>query len=536
MPATKRGRRRQIILGSAATGPCRAKRAHESIDLEIYVAATCLVLAGIGKRPREVLNARRTRRILTAPIANHSSPPCISLSADCNNQYLRKTERILAMPSPYCHCLCKMCRIQGSVHCHSHPNCGAPRQRPSASASTLGEAQVIRVLERLRADSGSHSPSVAQLESAIPGLVQIDACFLANPYAAAEVLSRLQNISARQLARMVTHYPSQASFIADGLAPHLGIPARCLHLANGASEIIAALLADSPGPLLLSLPTFSAYHEFAAGPVVTLQLQESESFRLSLDRLEAMVRLHRPHTVVIINPNNPDGGLIPHAELVGFVQRVHSRVDQIIVDESFSHFCGEAPPISLAPLVPEFPRLVVVNSLSKSHGIAGLRLGYAVTSPKRVKALQHKALWNLNAFAEWFCGLLGDPEFQSDYEHARRRYVRDTRALFTGFGELPNAKAYPSAANFALIELDRSAAEVVGALLARHGIYVRDCADKRGLDGRRFIRVSARTREENRSVLDGLRAVLDRPPIHPLDLGFPPAPARSDVLASAHFG
>ena len=440
------------------------------------------------------------------------------------------------MPTPFCHCQCKRCRVPGSVHCHSHPNCGASRPRPLTSPATFLEPQVIRTLARLRADSGSHAPSVAQLDRAIPGLVQIDACFLANPYATTEVMTRLETIPASELARMVAHYPSQVSVIAPKLAPHIGVPAECLHLANGASEVIQGLLANIPGRLLLSLPTFSAYHEFAPGPVVTLQLEDTEDFRLNLDRLEAMVRLHSPDTVVIINPNNPDGGLIPHAELVAFVERVHSKVNQIIVDESFSHFASESPPMSLAPMVPEFPQLVVVNSLSKSHGIAGFRLGYAVMNPERANALRRTALWNINAFAEWFCGLLGDPEFQKDYELARRRYVRDTRALFTGLDALPNIKAYPSAANFALIELDRSAAEVVGALLTRHGIYVRDCGDKRGLDGHRFIRVAARTREENRSVLRGLRAVLERPAIHPIAASFSQRDLRSDAPASARFG
>jgi histidinol-phosphate/aromatic aminotransferase/cobyric acid decarboxylase-like protein len=420
------------------------------------------------------------------------------------------------MPTPSCHCQCKMCRIPGSLHCRAHPNCGAPAQRPVVPNPTYVEPQVVALLEQLRVDSGSHSPSVAQLEAVIPGLVEIDACFLANPYATAEVMARLQTIPGAELARMVAHYPSQGAVISRKLAPHIGVPVECLHLANGASEVIRALLAGSHAGVLLSLPTFSAYHEFAPGPVRTLQLRHCENFRLDLDRLEAMVRIHRPHTVAIINPNNPDGGLIPYADLVGFVERTHSAVDQIIIDESFSHFSSETPPVSMAPLVSTFPHLVVLNSLSKSHGIAGLRLGYAAMSPEKVASFRHSVLWNLNAFAEWFCGLLGDGQFQQDYERARRRYVRETLALFSGFDEIPNITAYPSAANFRLIELDRSAEEVVGALLARHGIYVRDCANKRGLDGHRFIRVAARTREENRKVLHGLRSVLDRPSAHPL--------------------
>jgi histidinol-phosphate/aromatic aminotransferase/cobyric acid decarboxylase-like protein len=353
---------------------------------------------------------------------------------------------------------------------------------------------------------------VAQIERAIPGLVQVDACFLSNPYATDEVMTRLRRIPAAQLERMVAHYPSQAPAIAALLGAHLGLPAECLHLANGACEVIHALLAARPGPVLLSVPTFSAYYEFAHGPVVTHHLDHRQDFGLDLDSLEEMIERHSPETLVIINPNNPDGGLIPHAELVGFLQRVHAKVNQIIVDESFSHFTTEGTPDTVAGLVPDLPHLVVVNSLSKSHGIAGLRLGYAVMCAERVQALRNSSLWNLNAYAEWFCDLLGDRGFQQAYQFARRRYVRDIRRLFTELEAIPHIKAYPSAANFALLELDRPAAEVAGALLARHGIYVRDCADKRGLDnGDRFIRVAARTAAENRRIVDGLCCVLNQP-------------------------
>jgi histidinol-phosphate/aromatic aminotransferase/cobyric acid decarboxylase-like protein len=315
---------------------------------------------------------------------------------------------------------------------------------------------------------------------------------------------------------MVSHYPSQAPAIAAMLAPHLGVAAENLHLANGACEVIHALLASNPGPVLVSVPTFSAYHEFANGPVIMHQLDPADDFRLDLGVLEEKIIRHSPHTVVIINPNNPDGGLIPHTALVEFVERMAGRVDQIIVDESFSHFAGEAPPQSLAPCVPLLPHLVVVNSLSKSYGIAGLRLGYAVMSVARARQLRGSCLWNVNAFAEWFCTLLGDSGFQHGYERARRRYVRDTHGLFADLDTLPEVKTFPSAANFALLQLDRPAPQITGALLAQHGVYVRDCGDKRGLDSQRFIRVAARSRPENRRIVDGLRAVLSRPATHQL--------------------
>jgi histidinol-phosphate/aromatic aminotransferase/cobyric acid decarboxylase-like protein len=375
---------------------------------------------------------------------------------------------------------------------------------------------VAEALRRLKAGSGTHSPSVAELERALPGVVRVDACFLSNPYATDAVMRRLQEIEPRRLERMVSHYPSQGGAIAAVLAPSVGVPSGELVVANGACEVIQMLLAHSSGPLLLCLPTFSAYYEFASGPVVTHRLDPACDFRLDFGELEALVDRHQPDTVVVINPNNPDGGLAAHAELVEFVARMHGRVRQVIVDESFGAFASEDEPPSLASLVSELPHLVVVNSLSKSHGIAGLRLGYAVMAPLRARALRARSLWNVNAFAEWFCGQLADAGYRSAYERARRRYVREARCLFDGLAGLPGVKLYPSAANFALVELDRPAAEVATALLARHGVYVRDCADKWGLHGDRYLRVAARRESENRQILAALTDVLSEPARRPL--------------------
>ena len=102
-------------------------------------------------------------------------------------------------------------------------------------------------------------------------------------------------------------------------------------------------------------------------------------------------------------------------------------------------------------------------------------------------------------------------EYRRAYEGARRRYVRETRRLFGALAELPGIKAFPSAANFALLELDRPAAEVATALLVRHGVYVRDCGDKWGLDGGRFMRVAARRASENRHIHAALAEVLSEP-------------------------
>jgi histidinol-phosphate/aromatic aminotransferase/cobyric acid decarboxylase-like protein len=102
--------------------------------------------------------------------------------------------------------------------------------------------------------------------------------------------------------------------------------------------------------------------------------------------------------------------------------------------------------------------------------------------------------------------------------------------LFDGLGVIPGARPYPSAANFALIELDRPAAEVANELLVRHGVYVRDCGDNWRLEGGRFLRVAARREQENDRVRDALADVLAGAPSEIV----PAAEASPDERGAAH--
>jgi hypothetical protein len=113
------------------------------------------------------------------------------------------------MPSSFCSCQRKICRAPGAGRC------GAPARRVRSAAPRPDERGVAAALRLLKAGSGSHSPSVAEVERAIPGLVEVDACFLSNPYATDAVMQRLRSISPPRLERMVAHYPSHAGAIAS---------------------------------------------------------------------------------------------------------------------------------------------------------------------------------------------------------------------------------------------------------------------------------------------------------------------------------
>ena len=96
-----------------------------------------------------------------------------------------------------------------------------------------------------------------------------------------------------------------------------------------------------------------------------------------------LVRRERPDTVVLINPNNPDGGYIPYTVMRRMLEELRS-VPNVIVDESFIHFACEGDGFiyrSVADQVGRLPNLTVVKSMSKDFGVAGIRAGYAVMRP-----------------------------------------------------------------------------------------------------------------------------------------------------------
>lgn len=154
---------------------------------------------------------------------------------------------------------------------------------------------------------------------------------------------------------------------------------------------------------------------------------------------------------------------------------------------------------------------MLVKSMSKDFGIAGLRGGYAVMLASRVQALVSNGyLWNISGLAEYFFRLFTKPAFQAAYEQARLHYLSEADTFFAALGRVEGLRAYPSRANFVLGELDASTPiELVAPLLLiRNGIYVRDCRNKIGLEDGQYLRVASRKGAENDMIVKAFEEVV----------------------------
>ncbi len=394
-----------------------------------------------------------------------------------------------------------------------------PRRPPRRVSFNPRELALIERIKRLKKEAGSHSPSAWTLAKMIPELrLKVDACFLSNPYATNLFLMHFHRevIRPRKLRALLELYPSQNRVIAAKLGRVLDLETDSIFVGNGAVEIIQALLHRLTGDkILVNLPTFSPYYEFARPDtkVVFNVLRKEDNFRFDPQTYLELVRRERPDTLVLINPNNPDGGYITHDIMVELLEELQS-VPNVIVDESFIHFACEGHGFSyrsVADEVRRFPNLTVVKSMSKDFGVAGIRAGYAVMAPDRVrKLLDNGYLWNSSGMAEYFFDLYSRPDFQERYERERVRFIRNSRRFFDALAKIEGLRVYPTSANFALVELqnDLSAEELVCRLLVRRGIYTRTCDDKKGLEPGKFLRIAARNRPENSYIIRSLRRLV----------------------------
>ncbi len=377
--------------------------------------------------------------------------------------------------------------------------------------------QIRQQLQVLKNESGTHSPSIATILKEIPEIkIDVDACFLSNPYATELFLKYLDQdlIKTNKLRDVLEYYPPQNYDVSRYISKAIGVDAKNIFVGNGAIEIIQAVMHRFvEKKICVIIPTFSSYYEFARPDteVVYYKLEKEDNFLLDAEDFIKFVKKEKPDTIVLINPNNPNGGYLTKEALHHIIEELKD-LKNIIVDESFIHFAYENVELShitSEELVNKYNNLVIMKSMSKDFGIAGIRAGYAVMHENRVKTLLGNGyLWNVSGLADYFFKIYSDPTFMKEYDVVRKKYIMNTLMFLTEINALKNVKAYPSKANFALIEVidGKSSFDFSMDLLIDHGVYVRDCSDKIGLEGQ-FVRVASRSFEENLKIINAMKSI-----------------------------
>ena len=215
--------------------------------------------------------------------------------------------------------------------------------------------------------------------------------------------------------------------------------------------------------------------------------------------------------VWITNPHNPTGQLWSCASLEPLLE----QFALVICDEAFLPLVPDGEAQSLIPLLRDHRNLVVIRSLTKLYGIAGLRLGYAVGEPERLQRwASWRDPWPVNAVASAVAQeLLASPERHQAWQQRVQRWTaREGAWLQQQLAALPDITPMPSAANYLLIRGEcegqpLSLQPLRQALETRHHILLRDCRSFEGLDAS-WLRIGFQGRRENRRIIRAMRQEL----------------------------
>ena len=304
----------------------------------------------------------------------------------------------------------------------------------------------------------------------------------------------------------ISLYPDGAAFeLKRGLAARLGIAPERITLGNGSNEILS-LVAET----FLSPTDEAIYSEYAfvvyglavqaTGAVARTAranaAQDSQPLGHALGAFRALINA-RTRLVFIANPNNPTGTWLPPGDLLAFIGDLPQHV-LVVVDEAYLEYMPSDDRPATLDWLAAFPNLIVCRTFSKMYGLAGLRVGYAISHPEVAELLNRvRQPFNVNGLAQLAAlAALDASDHVLRSQELNRRGLAQLRAGMMKFGwSVPL-----SAGNFVLADTGGSAAPWYEGLL-RSGVIVRPVASY-GLP--RHLRVTVGLPEQNDRVLRAL--------------------------------
>jgi histidinol-phosphate aminotransferase len=296
-------------------------------------------------------------------------------------------------------------------------------------------------------------------------------------------------------------YPDGSGFyLRNAIAAKLEVTPENVILGNGSNEVIEfvghAFL--NPGDDVITCQyAFIVYKllatAFGVRTIETPSPEYQQDLDATLDSITSKTRL-----IFIPNPNNPTGTLIPEGAIDSFMSRVPDNI-VVVFDEAYFEFL-DAPPDTLR-FIRNGRNVVVLRTFSKIHGLAGLRIGYAI-APQEITEVLHKTRqpFNVNSIAQ-----AGAIAALGDDAHLRetKRVIDEGRAyLQEQFADM-QIRFVPAAANFVMVNVGDGCA-VFQKLLQRK-IIVRPL---KGYGLPEWVRISVGTMEENKKLIAALTEVI----------------------------
>ena len=330
----------------------------------------------------------------------------------------------------------------------------------------------------------------------------LDYCYLVNPYFRN---SRIIDEMNANFKTLIGEYPSGMKVNSLLASKCWGVKEEYIVPGNGAAELIKVLMEELPGTLGVTRPTFEEYPNRRNPESLVTFVPENADYRYSAKDLMDFFGKNHADNLLLINPDNPSGNFIPKKDVLVLADWCGKNGTRLVVDESFVDFSHDYENNSLLDdkILEAHPHLVVMKSISKSYGVPGIRLGILCSADKPLIAKMKKAvsIWNLNSFAEFFMQIY--TKYEKDYKKACEQFIAERDSFGDELRKIKFLRVMPSEANYYLCEIlpPKKANELVLTMLKKYNILTRDCSDKKGFDGKQYMRIAVRSHEDNARLL-----------------------------------
>ena len=302
----------------------------------------------------------------------------------------------------------------------------------------------------------------------------------------------------------LTRYPDANGFeLKQAIAQKFGVQANQITLGNGSNdllELFAHTFATEGDEIIYSQYAFIVY------PLVSKAIHAEakeipakdwgHNLNGFLTALSGKTKL-----IFIANPNNPTGNFLTEKELEDFLAKVPENVI-VVLDEAYTEFTQPEERVDSFGLLKKYPNMIISRSLSKAYGLAGLRIGYAVSNPEIADLLNRvRQPFNCNSLALTAAvAVLNDEAFIEKVAENNRKEM----ARYEQFCQQYGLDYIPSKGNFITIDFKQPAAPIYEALL-REGVIVRPLA---AYNMPNHLRVSIGLPHENEQFFTALCKVL----------------------------
>ncbi len=290
-------------------------------------------------------------------------------------------------------------------------------------------------------------------------------------------------------------YPdSDSKLLREKMAAYYGCRAENIMAGNGSSELINVVInayCDKGDRVVSFIPSFSMYQTYCdLCGAEYVGIDTEIDYTQNIDKLIEAANLYKPKIVILCTPNNPTGYVTSREDIIKLLDSVKNSL--VIIDEAYADFSE----ISGIDLIGRYENLVVMRTLSKAFGLAGLRVGAMIANAETVKYIwKVKVPYNINILSQCAAEMaLENIDRVNEYINSVRKLREDLAESLKSL----NFTVYPSGSNFLFV---KSPVDNLFEKLMDCGVLIRKFNYKNGV----FNRITVGTKEENEILTEEIK-------------------------------